>query len=120
MDGPVHCTQACSTHERDLPAGSMRRQGQGLPTGLLHASAGGPAGLEVRQPLPSSRDEPLPALASLLSGSTILAATYSSASHSLQLWRHSWQGAGAPVPQAGTFEMGLKRSMPALQTEVRR
>ncbi len=42
-DGPMHCTQACSTHERDLPAGSMGRQGQGPPAGLLHAAAGRPS-----------------------------------------------------------------------------
>ena len=41
-----HCTPACSAHERDLPAGSTGRQGQGLPTGLPHAAAGRPNWLE--------------------------------------------------------------------------
>ena len=42
-DGPMHCTQACSTHEQDLPAGSKGRQGQRPPAGLLHAAAGRPS-----------------------------------------------------------------------------
>ena len=94
----LHGTGLCTayrpscTPERDLLAGSMGRQGQGLPTGLLHAGAGGPAGLQVQQTLPGSRDEPLPAPSSFLPGSIVLAATYSSASHSLQLWKQSWHG----------------------------
>lgn len=44
------------------------------------------AALNTQQTLPGSRDEPRPAPPLFLTGSTNLAATCSSASHSLQLW----------------------------------
>ena len=60
------------------------------------------AGRKVHS-LPGSRDEPLPTPSSFLTGSTMLAATNSSSSHSLQLWRQNWQGATASVPRADTL-----------------
>ena len=56
------CTQVCCMQVREVPAGR-----------------------KVQQTLPGSRDEPLPTPSSFLTGSTALAATYSSPSHRLQL-----------------------------------
>ena len=105
LQGPtLHGTGLCSAHRaaqsrrRTCQPGAWDGRGKDSLQVCCMPVQEVPAGRKEQQTLPGSRDEPLPAPSSFLTGSTV--PPCSSAGHSLQLWRQNWWGARAPVLQA--------------------